>query len=103
MTVEVHPKTISYLSLDENVCIESCRKYFYPDACVSVKAVVMVVKSHPIWHCGLFWNVIDDDMEDSIVCVPCLTCFHFHCISLKCPPKSKLWYCLTCYVVTDKL
>ena len=103
MTVEVRPETISYSSLDENVCIESCRKYFYPYAWVSINAVVMVVKSNLIWHCGRFRNVIDDDMKDSIVCDSCLTCFHFHWISLKSPPKSKLWYCLTCYIVTDKL
>ena len=68
MTVEICLETISYSSLDENVCIESCRKYFYPDAWVSVKAVVVVDKSHPIWHCGRFRNLIDDDMNDSIVC-----------------------------------
>ena len=41
--------------------------------------------------------------KDSIVCDSCLTWFHFHCISLKGPPKSKLWYCQTCYIVIDKL
>ena len=46
--VEVCPETISCSCLDENVCIESCRKYFSPDAWVSVKAVVEVGKSHPI-------------------------------------------------------
>ena len=64
---------------------------------------LLIGKSHPIWYCGQCRNLIDDDMEDSIVCDSCLTWFHFHWISLKGPPKSKLWYCRTCYIITDKL
>ena len=101
--VEVCPETISCCCLDENVCIESCRKYLSPDAWVSVKAVVKVGKSHPIWYCGQCRNLIDDDMEDSIVDDSCLKWFHFHWISLKSPPKSKLCYCPTCDIMTDKL
>ena len=75
--VEVCSGTISSSCLDENVCIESCWKYFSPDAWVSVKAVVEVGKSHPIWYCGQCRNLIDDDMEDSKVCDSCLKWFHF--------------------------
>ena len=64
---------------------------------------LLIGKSHPIWYCGQCRNLIDDDMEESIVCDSCLTWFHFHQISLKGPLKSKLWYCQTCYIITDKL
>ena len=64
---------------------------------------LLLGKSHPIWYCGRCRNPIDDDMEDSVVCDSCLTWFHFHCISLKGPPKSKLWYCQTCHINTDTL
>ena len=38
--------------LDDNICIETCRKYFTHSAWEEIKKVVDEMKNHPVWYCG---------------------------------------------------
>ena len=95
--VEVKPERVPASCLDENVCLESCRKYFTQDAWNAVQAVVEVIRKKPIWYCGRCTCQIKDETQSSVICESCLTWFHFSCLSLKQPPKAKMWFCRTCY------
>ena len=49
--IEVIPEKISVLCLDENVCLETCRKYCSQDAWSALMGVVDILKENPIWYC----------------------------------------------------
>ena len=80
--VGISPEKISVSCLDENVCLESYRKYY---------------KENPIWYCERCTNPIHDESQASVVCDCCLNWYHFSCLDMKNPPKSKLWFCRKCY------
>ena len=95
--VEVRPEKISASCLDENVCLESCRKYFSEDAWMAVVNLMDTIRKKPVWYCGRCTNPISDESESSVVCDCCLSWYHFKCLNLKQSPKSKLWFCQSCY------
>ena len=87
---------ISSACLDENVYIESCKKYFTEDAWSSVQATLLMMKSNPVWYCGQCSGRIDNNTEESIVCDSCLNWNHFDCANIKTRPKCKFWFCSSC-------
>lgn len=95
--VEVRPEKISVSCLDENVCLDSTRKYFSRDAWLAVEGVVQALRENPVYYCGRCTRPIKDDTQSSIVCDCCLRWYHFQCLSLKQPPKSSAWFCRECY------
>lgn len=95
--VEVRPEKVSASCLDENVCLENCRKYCTQDAWMVIKEVVNSLSKNPVWYCGRCTNPISDETQSSVVCDSCLCWYHFTCLNLKQPPKSKVWFCRSCY------
>lgn len=96
LTSELVPASI----LDDNVCIESCRKYFSHNAWAAIQRVVDEVRNHPVWYCGRCKLPIHDEEESSIMCNCCLCWFHFTCMSFERAPKSKTWFCRSCYTLS---
>lgn len=96
--VETRPDQISTSCIDEAICLDVCRKYFSLDAWLIVKDVVKEIEQNPTWHCGRCTLQIEDETQSSIMCSSCLTWFHFTCLCLKQFPKSKFWFCRTCFV-----
>ena len=86
--------------LDDNICIETCRKYFTHSAWEEIKKVVDEMKNHPVWYCGRCMLPIRDYIESSIICDCCLNWFHFTCVNLKKSPKSKNWFCRPCHNIS---
>ena len=95
--IEVRPEKISVSCLDENVCLESCRKYCSQVAWSVLMVVVDVLNENPIWYCVRCTNPIHDESQASVVCVYCLNWYDFTCLDMKNPPKSKLCICRKCY------
>ena len=62
--VEVRPEGISASCLDENVGLNSCRKYFSADGWLAVESVVDAIRKHPVWYCGRCTSPICDEEED---------------------------------------
>ena len=58
--VEVRPEKVATSCLDENVCLESCRKYCSADAWMVITSVVDVIRSNPVYYCGMCTNPISD-------------------------------------------
>ena len=95
--VEIRPEKVSTACIDENVCLESCRKYCTADAWLAIIDVVAAIASNPIWYCGRCTKPKSDEMQSSLMCNCCLGWFHFDCLGLKQPPKAKEWFCRMCY------
>ena len=95
--VETRPERVSSSCLDENVSINRIQKYFTHDAWSAVLHVVDVVKMCPVYYCGRCITVISDETESSVRCDSCLNWLHFKCASIKQKPKTKLWFCRSCY------
>lgn len=93
--VEVRPDRVPSSCLDENVCMESCRKYFTKDAWIAVENVVCAIRSNPVWNCITCNKQIHSE-EQSIACDSCLLWYHFSCATLKQTPKSHIWFCKSC-------
>ena len=96
--VEVLPERVTACCIDENVDIQSCRKYFTSDGWLAVQNVVEAIKKDPMWYCGRCTNIINDEEENSIQCASCLVWYHFGCTGLKNrdPPKKRHWFCRSC-------
>ena len=94
--VEVRPERIPATCLDEDVCIQSIRKYFSTDAWCTLTNVLDVLRSNLVWYCGLCAKEMCDETENSIKCDSCLTWFHFQCVGIKTGPKAKEWFCRHC-------
>ena len=95
--VEMRPEKVPASCLDENVCIMSCRKYFSRDAWKALSQVMELKKRDTMWYCGRCDCPIMDSSENSIVCDCCLVWYHFKCIGLRQSPKSRVWFCRSCY------
>ena len=65
--IEVRPEKISVSCLDENVCLESCRKYCSQVAWSALMGVVDILKENPIWYCERCTNPIHDESQASVV------------------------------------
>ena len=67
--VEIMPEKITASCLDEQVHLESCKKYFTHDGWLAVQNVVEAVKKNPTFYCGRCTLCpINDDEENSIQC-----------------------------------
>ena len=86
---EVRPEKVSSSCLDENVCIETCRKYFSHDGWTSVLNVIEAIRKNPVYYCGRCTTPIADDKHSSLARDSCLTWFHFQCLNLKVPPRQE--------------
>ena len=87
--VEVRPEKITASCLDENVCLDSTRKYYSQDAWLAVEDVVEALRGNPVYYCGRCTCPIKDETQSSIICDGCLCWFHFQCLNLKQPPSLK--------------
>ena len=86
--VEVLPERVTACCLDENVNLQSCRKYFTSVGWLAVQNVVEAIKKDPVWYCRRCTHPINDGEENSIQCGSCLIWYHFECINLKNAPKN---------------
>lgn len=93
--VEVRPERIPMKCLDENVCISTVRKYFTNDAWELVENVMKTMEKKQVWLYSSCY--MDLGNSESIVCESCLDWFHLRCVSMKKPPKKKVWFCRGCY------
>ena len=60
---EVRPEKISVSCLDENVCMDSCRKYCTQVAWSALMCVADIFKEKSIWYCARCINPIHDESE----------------------------------------
>ena len=95
--IEIIPERITASCLDENVYLSSCKKYFTNETWLALEGVVAVIANNPCYFCGRCTNPIDDDTEDSILCDSCLIWYHYQCMNTRNKPKSKNWFCHSCY------
>ena len=53
-SLEVCPEKVSLACIDENVDINSCKKYFSKDAWTCIQATIETIRtmSDPTWYCG---------------------------------------------------
>ena len=93
--IEVRPEKISVSCLDENVCLECCRKCCSQVTWSALMGVVDILKENPIWYSERCTNLIHDESQALVVCDCSLNLYHFSCLDMKNPPKSKLWF--KCY------
>ena len=64
--IETKPEKLIAASIDENVCLEVCKKYYTRNGWLALKDVVKTIKSNPIYYCGSCTKCIDDETEKSI-------------------------------------
>ena len=95
--IEIIPERITVSCLDENVCLSSCKKYFTDEGWLALESLVAAIAKSPRYFCGRCTNPIDDDTKDSILCESCLIWYHYQCMNIKKKPKSKHWFCRSCY------
>ena len=95
--VEILPEGITASCLDDQVHLDSCKKYFTQDGRLALQNVVKAIQKNPAYYCGSCTHPINDDEEDSIQCDSCLVWYHFKCVILKQKPKSMAWFCRPCY------
>ena len=95
--VEILPERITASCLDDQVHLDSCKKYFTQDGWLAVQNVLRAIQKNPAYYCGSCTRPIDDDEEDSIQCDSCLVWYHFKCVNLKQKPKRTTWFCHPCY------
>ena len=76
-SVEVLPERVTASCLDENVDIQSCRKYFTTDGWLAIENVVEAMKQDPVWYFGRCTRPINDEGENSVQCDSCLIWYHF--------------------------
>ena len=68
--VEVCPEKVSASCLDENVCLESCRKYCSKDAWMVINSVVDTLQKEVVHYCGRCTCPIYDDTQSSLLVSP---------------------------------
>ena len=87
--IEVRPEKIFVSCLDENVCLESCKKYCNQVTWSALMDVVDILKENPIWYCERFTNLIHNESQASVVCDYWVNWHHFYCLDM----KNQLNYC----------
>ena len=96
--VECKPENVSDAVADETVDICLVRKYFTVDAWMLVEDVVQRKSDKMFWTCRSCYH--DLHSEAAIICDACLLWYHFKCVGLSTLPKSKNWFCRSCYAET---
>ena len=64
--VEVRPEKVPTTCIDENVCLESCRKYCTTDAWLVIMDVVAAIRNNPVCYCGRCTRLISDDTQSCV-------------------------------------
>jgi len=95
--VECRPERIPDAVVDENVDVHLVRRHFSSDAWLLIESVVKQ-KAKMTWTCQTCYH--DLHTEQSIVCDSCLLWFHFKCVGLTRQPKSRNWFCRSCYAAS---
>ena len=93
--MECRPECIPRKYLDDNVCITQIRKYFTFDAWNLLETTMEIVRTKGRWT----FSVCHADLHasDSIFCDGHLDWVHMKCTGLKRAPKSKHWFCRSCF------
>ncbi|KAG1650976.1 Zinc finger SWIM domain-containing protein 3 [Nymphon striatum] len=89
------PERIPMKCLDENVAINSIRKYFSFNAWKMALEAIDTLREKGRWICKCC--SCDLDEHESIGCDGCLEWIHMKCIAMKARPKLKSWFCRDCY------
>ena len=58
--VEVRPEKVPTVCIDENVCLETCRKHCTTDAWLVIMDVVAAIRNNPVWYCDRCTRPISD-------------------------------------------
>ena len=92
--VECRPEKVSDAVADENVDLNLIRKHFTYDGWMVCEQVINKKAMKMEWKC----NVCHHDLGgDSVACDCCLLWYHFTCVGLTKHPKTKYWFCRSCY------
>ena len=95
--VECRPERIPAAVVDENVDVHLVRRHFSSDAWVLIESVVKQ-KAKMKWTCQTCYH--DLHTEQSILCDSCLLWFHFRCVGLTRQPKTRNWFCRSCFAAS---
>ena len=80
----------------------SCLDDFTGDAWLALEGVVAAVIDNPCYYCGRCTKPIRDETDNSILCDSCLIWYHYKCVNIKKQPKSKHWFCRSCFSLVTK-
>ena len=99
--VECRPERITDAIIDENVDVHLIRKYFTYTAWLLVGQVLKRKQKKMTWVC----NICNQDLHaktsgPSFICESCLLWFHFAYVGLSKQPKTKNWFCRSCYAAS---
>ena len=64
--VEIIPERVTESSLDQNMSLSSCKKYFTEDSWLALEGDVTAILNNPSYYCGRCTRPICDDTENSI-------------------------------------
>ncbi|XP_043270291.1 uncharacterized protein [Venturia canescens] len=104
-SVETRPNEVSDSIIDEDVNIESVRRYFSVEAWKIVEEFVKQKKDSNVFVCAMCDVDLDTTVDDeshplnqkfSIRCDYCMSWYHLSCVALKKLPKTKFWQCKKC-------
>lgn len=96
--VECRPERIPDAVVDENVDICLVRRHFSSDAWLMIEGVVEQKSEKMTWTCNICFH--DLHTEESIICDACLLWYHFRCVGLTSQPKSRHWFCRSCFAAS---
>ena len=93
--VECRPERIPRKCLDDNVCIGLIRKHFSFDGWNVLQNCIDTMRVQGSWTCPMCHTELCT--SESICCDGCLEWLHLKCAGLRRAPKSKHWFCRSCY------
>ncbi|XP_070395614.1 uncharacterized protein [Dermacentor albipictus] len=93
--VEVRPELLPSALLDCNVCLPKIKKFFTPDAWLSLMSSIATKKQEELWLCGQCKRKDDGEIK-MISCDRCLEWFHWPCVQVKKQDIGRLWFCPGC-------
>lgn len=92
--VETIPSRVPETVLDEEVELDSVRKYFTDDGWLAVLDTVKTKKKNMKWRCNECRDLLGEDL--SVVCDLCFCWFHQVCSSLTSQDQNCPWFCQRC-------
>jgi len=90
------PFDVSNSCGDKKVQLSIIRKYFTEAGWKDLQTVVKSVK-RMAWICSVFDVELQASNALQISCDSCLSSMHASCVRVRKTPKSKNWFCRTCY------
>ena len=94
--LETNPENLPDTAFDENIDINSIRRYFTSDAWVRVQDLYETKKERITFRCTSC--ELDLHSKPSIVCYSCLEWHHLRCVGRRTKPKTRFWYCRQCLI-----